>query len=290
MNEVTRVPITDVSPDPKQPRTYFKEAALRALATSIKKTGQRQPITVRKRRAGAKTPYEIIDGERRWRACQLAGLDTIRIDVEDGDFTKHASQHLLSLASNFMREGHTHMEISRAVQYQVDAAVEAGQTRGQAVQSLVEALGKSEAWVYQYLQLQDLCPELQERLAPETPDNRRLRFNEAVVLANLPEAKQKAIYRAIMKANPAGRLEMARKLAAEATGQPRERRQSNIKVSTARFIAKISAEVERMLDYKQSEFRKALAQIPGAELKGFRASLAMLLSEVDEAGKAVRRG
>ena len=137
-----RIPTTDVQPDSKQPRTYFRESALRSLATSIKKTGQRQPITVRTRWAGAKPPYEIIDGERRWRACKLAGITTIRVDIEERDLARHADQHMLSLASNFMREGHTHIEISAAVQYQVEAAVEAGMTRGQAVKELVDSIGK----------------------------------------------------------------------------------------------------------------------------------------------------
>lgn len=283
---ITHVPLTDVRPDPKQPRTYFKPAALKALAASIKKTGQRQPITVRARRAGAQPPYEIIDGERRWRACQLAGIDTIRIDIEATDLAQHHQQHLLSLASNFMREGHTHMEISVAVQYQVDAMVEAGETRGRAVQHLAEAIGRSEAWVYQYQQLQGLCSDLQERLHPDIPDGKRLRFNEAVALSGLKVGQQREIYRAMMRVNPAARLELVKRLVAEANGQSRARRQNNINVSTTRFIARVSAEVERMLDYKQADFRKALAAVPPAELKGFRADLAMLIEAIDQAGGA----
>ncbi len=282
------VPITDVRPDPKQPRTYFKESALRALATSIKKTGQRQPITVRARRAGAQPPFEIIDGERRWRACQLAGITTIRIDVENSDLTRHASQHLMSLASNFMREGHTHMEISHALQYQVDAAIEAGQSRGQAVQDLVEAVGKSESWVYQYLGLQLLDADLQALMHPDTPDKTRLRFPEAVLIASQPPTRQRGIYRTAIRANPAQRMECIRKLIAAANGGLRDRRNKEINGTTTRFFARVSAEVERMLDYKQSDFQKALAKIPAPELNGFRASLAMLLDAVDRAKRLAK--
>lgn len=282
------VPITDVRPDPKQPRTYFKESALRALATSIKKTGQRQPITVRARRAGAKPPYEIIDGERRWRACQLAGITTIRIDIENAELTRHASQHLMSLASNFMREGHTHMEISNALQYQVESAIEAGQTRGQAVQAVVEAIGKSETWVYQYLGLQSLDPELQALMHPDAPDKSRLRFSEAVLIASQPITKQRGIYRTAIRALPAARLECIRKLIAAANGEQRDRRNKEINATTTRFFARVSAEVERMLDYKQSDFQKALAKIPPPELNGFRASLAMLLDAVDGAKRMIK--
>lgn len=283
---ITRVPITDVRPDPKQPRTYFKPSALNQLATSLKKTGQRQPITVRARRAGAKPPYEIIDGERRWRACQLAGIDTIRIDIEGMDLAHHRQQHLLSLASNFMREGHTHMEISAAVKYQVDAAIEAGETRGQAVQALVEAIGKSEAWVYQYLQLQDLCADLQERMHPDTPDAKRVRFAEATVLSPLPVGQQRAIYRALLQYPPGARAQQARRLVAKATDTPIQRRSRDIKASTTRFVVRVAAEIDRVLDYKQSEFVEGLNGVPEADRKAFRTSVKLLLDAIDRAGVA----
>ena len=279
----TTVPITDVRPDPKQPRTYFREAALRQLATSIKKTGQRQPITVRRRKQGAKPPFEIIDGERRWRACQLAGLQTIRIDIEVRSFDKHAEQHLLSLTSNFMREGHTHVEISQAIQYQVDSAMADGLTRGEAVQALVEAIGKSDAWVYQYLQLPDLCSELQDRMHPDIEDDKRLRFGEAVVLAPLPAATQRKIYRALLKYPPGARTLQAKRLAAAETGTPVQRRTSDIRGSTTRFVVRVRAEIDRVLDYKQADFRAALAVVPPLDRRAFRVSVAMLLQAIDDA-------
>lgn len=277
----TIVPITDVRPDPKQPRTYFSEAELEKLAKSIKKTGQRQPITVRRRRAGANPPYEIIDGERRWRACALAGLSTIRIDVESRDLPDHADQHLLSLTSNFMREGHTHMEISQAVLYQVEAMMSRSLTRGQAVNELMAAIGKSDTWVYQYLQLQHLCKELQERMHPGQTDNKRLRFAEAVILSSLPEDKQMSIYRALLSYPPGARFQKAKLLAAEVTGAEVKRQTHDVKKSTARFMVRVGAEIDRMLDYKQRDFRDALAAVSAKDRKAFRASVAMLLAEID---------
>lgn len=283
---ITSIPINDVRPDPKQPRTYFKPSALNQLAASLKKTGQRQPITVRARRAGAKPPFEIIDGERRWRACQLAGIDTIRIDIEGAELARHRDQHLLSLASNFMREGHTHMEISSAVRYQVEAAIEAGESRGQAVQALVEAIGKSEAWIYQYLQLQDLCPELQERMHPDTPDAKRVRFAEATVLSPLPAAQQRAIYKALLQYPPGARAQQARRLVAKATDTPIQRRSRDIKASTTRFVVRVAAEIDRVLDYKQSEFAEGLNGVPEADRKAFRLAVKLLLDAIDRVGAA----
>ena len=278
-----KVPLTDVRPDPKQPRTFFRESALKALATSMKKAGQRQPITVRKRHKGASPPYEIIDGERRWRACKLAGIATIRVDVEGRDLSDHADQHRLSLVSNFLREGHTHMEISHAVRYQVEAAVAGGATHGQAVTSLAEDMGKSDTWVYQYLNLQKLDGDLQQRMHPDTPDEKRLRFSEAWVLSSLPNARQRTVYRAILKVPSPQRLQVARRLAEATTGASRGSPQYQVKRSTVRFTARINAEIERVLEFKQSDFRNALKELPHSDLKEFRGNIALLLSAVDRA-------
>ncbi len=282
------VPLDQVRPDPKQPRRYFRPSALSALATSLKKAGQRQPITVRLRAKGTTPPYEIIDGERRWRAAKLAGLPTVRIEIEERELATHAEQHLLSLASNFIREGHTHIEISEALQYQVDAAVEAGQDRRQAIQALTEALGKSETWVYQYLQIQQLCAELQERMHPDTPDEKRLRFPEAVVLCTLPVAQQKAIYRALLQYPPGARLQQAKRLAAKASDTPIQRRQHDVKVSTARFVVRVAAEIDRVLDFKQSEFARGLSAVPEVDRKAFRTSVKLLLDAIDRAAQVKR--
>ncbi len=281
-----RVPLDQVRPDPKQPRRYFRQAALQSLATSIKKTGQRQPITVRLCAKGAKPHYEIIDGERRWRASKLAGLATVRIEVEERELATHADQHLLSLASNFIREGHTHMEISEAVKYQVESAVEGGQSRGQAVQSLMEALGKSEAWVYQYLQLQNLCNDLQERMHPDTSDEKRLRFAEATTLSALSAAQQKSIYRTLLQYPPGARAQQARRLAAKVTDTPIKRRPYDIKASTTRFVVRVAAEIDRVLEYKQSEFVEGLHAVPESDRKAFRGSVSLLLDAIDRAQRS----
>lgn len=277
------VPITDVRPDPKQPRTFFRESALKALATSLKKAGQRQPITVRRRKPGAKPQYEIVDGERRWRACQLAGITTIRIDVEAQDLSRHADQHRLSLISNFLREGHTHMEISNAIHYQVEEAVAAGEQRGQVIVSLAEDIGKSDTWVYQYLNLQKLDAELQLRMHPDTPDETRLRFDVAWVLSSLSVPRQRAIYRKLLKVPLGQRLALARSLAQEVTGAPRIDKQGLVKRSTALFVPRLTADIERVLEFRQSDFRNALKELPRTELKEFRANIALLLGAVDRA-------
>lgn len=96
--EVATLPIEDIEPRAEQPRKTFNEEALRELADSISQFGLIQPITVRKLDSGY---YQIIAGERRWRACRLAGLTEVPVRVLDADDIKTAQ---LALIENLQRE------------------------------------------------------------------------------------------------------------------------------------------------------------------------------------------
>jgi ParB family chromosome partitioning protein len=71
---ISEIEVSKISPNPNQPRKHFDEEALNELANSIKQHGLVQPITLRKI---TPSQYQIISGERRWRASQLAGLSSI---------------------------------------------------------------------------------------------------------------------------------------------------------------------------------------------------------------------
>lgn len=81
-SEVLLLPVDSIRPNPRQPRTSFDRDALEALSISIRNYGIIQPITVRRTEGGA---YEIISGERRFRAARIAGLETIPAYVRDAD-------------------------------------------------------------------------------------------------------------------------------------------------------------------------------------------------------------
>src|SRR3954453_11908046 len=72
--DLRQIPVDLIRPNPRQPRREFDEAALLALASSLEDRGLLQPVLVRPAAGGT---YELIAGERRWRAAQLAGLETI---------------------------------------------------------------------------------------------------------------------------------------------------------------------------------------------------------------------
>jgi len=88
-------------PEPDQPRRRFDEDGLAALAESLKERGVLQPVLVRPRDGGG---YELIAGERRWRAARIAGLDTVPAIVRPGD---DAASLELALIENMARETST---------------------------------------------------------------------------------------------------------------------------------------------------------------------------------------
>lgn len=97
-SEVLTLPITKVEPRIEQPREYFDEEALQDLADSISRYGLIQPITVRKLDTGY---YQIIAGERRWRASRLAGLTEVPVRLIEADDKTTAE---LALVENLQRE------------------------------------------------------------------------------------------------------------------------------------------------------------------------------------------
>lgn len=147
MAEMVEIALTDIVPNPTQPRTEFDEEALEELAASIRQLGLIQPITVK--REGDK--YIIISGERRWRASERAGLVSIPAYIREVDDT---TLHAMALVENIQREDLNAIEISLGMQRLVE---ECGLTQ----EALAERLGKKRSTVANYLRLLNLPEEVQ---------------------------------------------------------------------------------------------------------------------------------
>jgi ParB family chromosome partitioning protein len=106
--ELRALPVEDIAPNPDQPRRRFDEDGLAALAESLKERGVLQPVLVRPRDGGG---YELIAGERRWRAARIAGLATVPAIVRPGD---DAASLELALIENMAREDLNPVEEARA--------------------------------------------------------------------------------------------------------------------------------------------------------------------------------
>src|SRR4051812_22825000 len=150
--ELRDLPVELIAPSPHQPRQRFDEPSLLALAGSLRERGILQPVLVRPLPGGT---YELIAGERRWRAAQLAGLETIPALVRPHD---DAASLELALIENMAREDLSPVEEARACALLVD---ELGLTR----EELGRRVGRSRVAVSNLLRLLDLPDEALELLA-----------------------------------------------------------------------------------------------------------------------------
>jgi ParB family chromosome partitioning protein len=145
---VTEIKLADIEANPNQPRMHFDEEALIELSESIKAVGLIQPITVRKM---DNSRYQIISGERRYRAAKLAGLTTIPVYIRTAD-----DKELLEMAlvENIQREDLDAIEVAISFQRLID---ECSLTQ----ELLSERVGKKRATVANYLRLLRLPAEIQ---------------------------------------------------------------------------------------------------------------------------------
>lgn len=142
--KVVSLPIHSIFPNPAQPRKYFDSLSLEELTASIEEFGVLQPITVRRVRGG----YEIVAGERRYRAAENAGLDTIPAIIINVDEKKSA---LLALLENLQRDDLSFFEVAESYQNLI-------RTQGMTQEEIARKLGKSQSNIANKLRLLRLYP------------------------------------------------------------------------------------------------------------------------------------
>jgi ParB family chromosome partitioning protein len=150
--EATSAPIEEVHPNREQPRSHFDEAKLEELAQSIRELGVLEPILVRKRQGA--TGFEIIAGERRWRAAQRAGLHEVPIVVRELS-TQQAFE--AAIVENLQREDLNPIETARALQRLID---EHGHTQ----ESVATKIGKDRTTVANAVRLLKLPAPVLEKI------------------------------------------------------------------------------------------------------------------------------
>jgi ParB family chromosome partitioning protein len=146
LGELRELPVELIHPNPNQPRTRFDEAALAGLADSIANSGVVQPLLVRPLRDGG---YELIAGERRWRAAQKAGLDRVPAIVRD---PQRAERLQVALIENMVREDLNPVDEARACAALVDDL-------GLSKEELAKRIGRSRPAVSNLIRLLDLPDE-----------------------------------------------------------------------------------------------------------------------------------
>ena len=146
-SELLNLPISKVEPNKEQPREYFDEKALQELADSIAQFGLIQPVVARKLDSGY---YQIIAGERRWRASRIAGLKEIPVRVIKADDRRTAE---LALVENLQREDLNPIEEAKGYKSLME---EYGLTQEETAKSV----GRSRPAIANSLRLLSLCPQV----------------------------------------------------------------------------------------------------------------------------------
>ena len=178
---LTEISTEDLTPGQYQPRKKMYRDTLEELAKSIKQQGVLQPLVARRLASGR---YEIVVGERRWRAAQMAGLSTVPTVVRDLNNSETAK---IALIENLQREDLNAMDQARGLQ-RLQKEFNLSQ------ESLGEAVGKSRPAVTNLLRLLKLSSEVQEFL-----EQGRLEMGHARALLSLDEAKQNTLALEIIK-------------------------------------------------------------------------------------------
>ena len=145
--KVEKIPVSEIRPNPYQPRQQFDQEALEELAESIRQNGVLQPIIVRKSSAKG---YELVAGERRHRASILAGIDTIPAIVRE---LNEEFMIRYAILENLQREDLTPLEEADAYQLMMEKL-------GLTQEKVADALGKSRSHIANHLRLRTLPKEV----------------------------------------------------------------------------------------------------------------------------------
>jgi ParB family chromosome partitioning protein len=259
--ELRELHVDLVAPNPEQPRKRFDDEALQALADSVKERGVLQPVLVRPRPGGS---YELVAGERRWRAARLAGLETLPALVQQRDDAQSLEDALIE---NMAREDLNPIEAARAVAGLVE---ELGLTR----EEVGRRVGRSRVAVSNLLRLLDL-PD--EALALVEDGSLTEGHGRALLLAD-DHAERRSIARAAVQGGWSVRVVEQRAREANAPARTAKRGRAAVHPDQEAAAARIS---------------EALGAALGTEVRarprgtGYKVELAF--EDVDEALALARR-
>ena len=173
-NGIQKINISQIIPNPSQPRKSFKDEELKELSSSIKNQGLIQPIIVK---PTTNNQYQIIAGERRWRACQLNGMHEVDCVIKDLDDTNVLEAALIE---NIQREDLNVIEEANAYKGLIDI-------KGISNENLAKLIGKSSSYVSNILRLLELDKKIQQMVI-----NGELSMGHARALIGVPDAINKA--------------------------------------------------------------------------------------------------
>ena len=231
--DVSTLPLAKIEPRTEQPREFFDEEALQSLADSIARYGLIQPITVRPLPSGY---YQIIAGERRWRAARLAGLTEVPVRMMEADDRTTAE---LALVENLQREDLNPIEEAKGYQLLIE---EYGFTQEEAAKSV----GKSRPAVANALRLLNLAPEVMRLVETGELSAGHAR---ALVSVSEPGLQLQAAKEILSKALSVRKAEA---LAAKVLKKSREEEKEDAPEDGVDYAKEVSSELSKLFGRKVS--------------------------------------
>lgn len=236
MTEMAEVALTAIEPNPLQPRTMFDDEALQELSASIAQLGVIQPITLK---PNGKDKYIIISGERRWRASQLAGLETIPAYIREVD---DENLHAMALVENIQRENLNAIEIALGMKRLIE---ECGLTQ----EAMAEKVGKKRSTVSNYMRLLSMPSEVQLALKDGI-----ITMGHAKAIGGLDlDLQLKALKKCVKKSLSVRQAEeLARKMA-EATTETKEVDDEEYPESYSRLVMELERIISENISIKRTK-------------------------------------
>ncbi len=173
-NNINKIDISKISPNKQQPRKNFEEKEIKELSNSIKNQGLIQPIVVREIE---NNEYEIIAGERRWRACQLAGLHSVECVVMS---VSEESVYELALVENIQRQNLNVVEEAKAYKNLI-------RINNLKNEDLAKKLGKSSSHISNLIRILELDDEIHQMII-----DGKISMGHARALIGVPNAVERA--------------------------------------------------------------------------------------------------
>lgn len=236
---VQEIEIDKIRPNDRQPRKNFDEEKIKELASSIKEHGVLQPVILRKISGG----YELVAGERRWRAAKLAGIKKIPAVVKD---LTDAEVMQIALIENLQREDLTPLEEALAYKKLME---EFGMTQ----EELATRIGKSRSQIANTVRLLNLEEEIQEMI-----NQGKITAGHARALLSVPDAKE--------------RIKLAKRIAEENYSvRETEEMTKVLSVKAGKGAGKRKEEINPALIHVTEQLQKALGtkvKIKGSEKRG----------------------
>lgn len=260
------IPLSEIDPFPDHPFQVRMDEDMQLLVESIKERGLITPITLRKKDDGR---YEIVSGHRRTKACEIAGLETVKAEIRE--LTRDEAI-ILMVDSNCQRTTILPSEKAKSYKMKLEAMKRQGQRSdltstpvagklkaGESADLIGASAGESGDQVRRYIRLNELIPEILEMV-----DEGKIAFRPAVELSYLTEDEQQCLHEAMLYADATPSLAQAQRLKAFSKDKtlgphvietiineekPNQREKINIRYDQARRYIPESVPYERTGEY-----------------------------------------